>query len=53
MIVLPTDVLYGIGRMFQLIQSSSLGNDELKVVRTMDEAYAIMGIDVDNFQPIV
>jgi hypothetical protein len=45
--VAPKDHLYGLSRMFSLMASETRPN--LHVVRTMDEAYALLEIQVPQF----
>jgi hypothetical protein len=42
--------VFGIVRMFGLNQAST--GDEPLVLRTMDEAYATLGLDAPDFQPL-
>jgi hypothetical protein len=46
-IVAVSDVQFGMGRLFQ--QSSSEGREELRVVRSLDEAYLQLGISAGSF----
>ena len=48
--VAPADVVYGLGRMFQLLSSETRPN--LRIVRTMDEAYRLLGVEPLNFLPL-
>jgi hypothetical protein len=44
--VAPSDVAYGTSRMFQILASRTRPN--ITVVRTLSEAYAVLGIDGDS-----
>ncbi len=48
--VTPSDVLYGMARMFQILVEE--GRPELRVVRTMEEAYALLEVESLNFLPL-
>ncbi len=48
--VAPSDVMYGLARMFQILAEE--GRPELRVVRTMDEAYALLEVESLNFLPL-
>ncbi len=48
--VAPSDVVYGLARMFQIL--SEEGRPELRVVRTMDEACALLEVESLDFQPL-
>jgi hypothetical protein len=50
-IVAPTSQMFGLGRMFQSYQELS-GNCAPRVVRSLDEAYAAMGVIRRDFEPI-
>lgn len=47
-IVAPADHVYGMARMFAALSSDTRTNVE--AVRTMEEAYKLLGIDEPNFQ---
>ncbi|HWX53285.1 MAG TPA: hypothetical protein VN176_01705 [Verrucomicrobiae bacterium] len=49
-IVAPSDHLYGISRMYQLLGEHT--RPGLRVVRSMAEAYAVIGLERPNFEPI-
>jgi hypothetical protein len=49
-IVAPTTVGFGLARMFQILGSSS--RPLLQVVHTLDEAFAALGIQSPNFEPL-
>lgn len=51
-IVASSDLMFGLAQMFRIIQSVSQSAEDTDVVRTMQEAYEIMGIDTENFQAI-
>jgi hypothetical protein len=46
-IVAREPVIYGLARMFELIRDSMGG--ELQVVRSLEEAYAMLGVGPDDF----
>lgn len=48
--VAPKDVAYGTARMFQTLSESTRKN--IHVVRTMQEAYKVLGVDSPQFAPI-
>jgi hypothetical protein len=48
--VAPKDGIYGMARMFQIL--SEEGRPELRVVRTMEEARALLGVESLEFSPI-
>jgi len=48
--VAPKDGIYGMARMFQLL--SEQGRPELRVVRTMEEACALLGVASLEFSPM-
>lgn len=50
-IVAPTSQMFGLGRMFQSYQEVS-GNTGPRVVHSLDEAYAAMGVIGRDFEPI-
>lgn len=49
-IVAPTDVLYGMSRMYELVADRPHG--KLQVVRSRDEALSVLGISNPKFDPI-
>jgi hypothetical protein len=49
-IVVPQEYLYGMMRMFQIL--SDQARPELRVVRTMDEAYRLLLIESPEFSPV-
>lgn len=49
--VAPSDLNYAWCRMFQITQDLT-HDDKPYVVRTMQEAYEILGIDTENFTPL-
>jgi hypothetical protein len=48
--VAPTDVMYGTSRMFQVLSERTRKN--VHVVRTMQEAYKVLGVDSPRFAPV-
>lgn len=48
--VAPVDSIYGAARMFQLLSENTRKN--IHVVRTMDEAYKVLGIESPKFAPV-
>jgi hypothetical protein len=46
-VVAVSDVQFGMGRLFQ--QSSSVGREELRIVRSLDEVYRELGISAESF----
>ena len=49
-LVAPTDVVYGLARMFVMLGEKSRPNEY--VVRTMAEAYQLLGVAAPQFNPI-
>ena len=49
-IVAPSDLLYGTSRMFQTLTESTRKN--VHIVRTMQEAYKVLGVESPQFVPI-
>ena len=49
-LVAPTDLLYGLSRMFVLLEEER--RPRMSVVRTMKEAYDLLRVDVPHFSPI-
>ena len=50
--VAPSDLNYAWCRMFQITQDLKHDGDKPYVVRTMQEAYDILGIDTESFTPL-
>ena len=50
-IVAPEDYLFGIARMFELVANRP--NAKLKVLRSRDEAYALLGIKNPSFERLL
>lgn len=48
-IVAPTNLVFGLARMFQIIGQATRPN--LHVVRKLSDAFAFLGIDTPRFQP--
>jgi hypothetical protein len=51
-LVAPTDALFGICRMFGANQDTTTRGDAPDVVRTLAEAYALLGLVDPDFQPL-
>ncbi|MGO9087528.1 MAG: hypothetical protein ACLQBK_20105 [Candidatus Sulfotelmatobacter sp.] len=49
-LVIPRDLIYGLARMFQILTEKT--RPELRVVRTMEEAYRLLDVTSPDFQPI-
>jgi hypothetical protein len=49
--VAKDDLVFGLGRMFELTQGAEFG-DPLRVVRTLEEAYALLEIEEPDFRPV-
>lgn len=49
-IVAPAPHLFGIARMFQIVGEPT--RPSLKVVRTLDEAFAVLGVRDPHFEPL-
>ena len=49
-LVAPRDEIFGLSRMFALHQAAT--GDEPTIVRTLQEAYAALGIDQPDWQPV-
>ena len=49
-LVIPQIFIYGLARMFQILGEKT--RPELQVVRTMDEAYHLLGVESPEFYPI-
>jgi hypothetical protein len=48
-IVAPVTHIFGIARMFQIVGESK--RPSLKVVRSIDEAFAVLGVHAPHFEP--
>ena len=48
--VAPTDSIYGTARMFQMLSENTRKN--VHVVRILDEAYKVLGIESPKFVPV-
>lgn len=49
-LVIPKDFIYGLARMFQILTEDT--RPELRVVRTMEEAYRLLEVQSPEFQPV-
>jgi len=49
-LVIPQTFIYGLARMFQILGEKN--RPELHVVRTMDEAYHLLGVEDPEFHPV-
>lgn len=49
-LVAPQIFIYGLARMFQILSEKT--RPELQVVRTLDEAYVLLGVESPEFYPI-
>ena len=49
-VVAPSGIAFGMSRMFQAIRGDT--GPRLQVVRTLEEAYAFLGIQVPRFEPL-
>jgi hypothetical protein len=49
-LVAPKDVIYGLSRMFVMLGEES--RPKAYVVRTMEEAYRLLGVDSPQFSPV-
>ncbi len=49
-LVIPQIFIYGLARMFQILTEKT--RPELQVVRTLDEAYRLLGVESPEFYPI-
>jgi hypothetical protein len=49
-LVIPRDFIYGLARMFQILTQET--RPELQVVRTMEEAYRLLGVSSPAFQVV-
>lgn len=50
-LVIPQMFIYGLARMFQILGEKS--RPELQVVRSLDEAYALLGVQLPEFHPLI
>ncbi len=49
-LVIPQIFIYGLARMFQILGEKT--RPELQVVRTLDEAYRLLGVEFPEFHPV-
>jgi hypothetical protein len=49
-LVIPREFIYGLARMFQILSEET--RPELRVVRTMEEAYRLLELASPDFQPV-
>lgn len=49
-LVIPQIYIYGLARMFQMLGEKT--RPELQVVRTLDEAYRMLGVEFPDFRPV-
>jgi hypothetical protein len=49
-LVIPQLFIYGLARMFQILGEKS--RPDLQVVRTMEEAYHLLGVEFPDFRPL-
>jgi hypothetical protein len=49
-LVIPQTFIYGLARMFQILGEKT--RPELQVVRTLKEAYRLLGVEFPDFHPI-
>lgn len=49
-LVIPRDFIFGLARMFQILTEET--RPELRVVRTMDEAYRLLEVTSPEFRPV-
>ena len=49
-LVIPRDFIFGLARMFQILTEQT--RPELRVVRTMEEAYRLLEVTSPDFQPV-
>ena len=47
-LVIPRDFIFGLARMFQILTQET--RPELQVVRTLDEAYRLLGVSCPEFE---
>ena len=50
-LVIPQIFIYGLARMFQILGEKN--RPELQVVRTLDEAYTMLGVEFPDFHPVI
>lgn len=48
--VAPLDFIFGMVRMFQILGEDT--RPDLRIVRTMDEAHRLLGVESPNFTPV-
>lgn len=48
--MIPRDFIYGLARMFQILTEET--QPELRVVRTMEEAYRLLEVSSPEFEPV-
>ena len=49
-LVIPRDFIYGLARMFQILTEET--RPELRIVRTMEEAYRLLEVTSPDFRPV-
>lgn len=49
--MIPQIFIYGLARMFQILGEKN--RPELQVVRTLDEAYTMLGVEFPDFHPVI
>lgn len=49
-LVIPRDFIYGLARMFQILTEGT--RPELRVVRSMEEAYRLLEVSSPEFEPV-
>ena len=49
-LVIPQIFIFGLARMFQILGEKT--RPELQVVRTMDEAFHLLGVEFPDFRPV-
>jgi hypothetical protein len=49
-LVIPQIFIYGLARMFQILGEKN--RPELQVVRTLEEAYRLLGVEFPEFHPV-
>jgi len=52
-LVAPQPEMFGLGRLYGLQQAATTGATEPEMVRTLDEAFAALGLRSPNFVPVV
>jgi hypothetical protein len=50
-LVIPQTFIYGLARMFQILGEKT--RPELHVVRTMEEAFKLLGVETPEFYPVL